>query len=90
MSAANGSRTLTVLTPGGEVEVTRLRWRSGRANSRWVWVARRRGEADWCRGASAREVIGVATQLEGGAWPRWVGEAAGKAERELSSRAASE
>jgi hypothetical protein len=84
MSVVNGSRIIAVLTPSGEVEVTRLQWRSVDPNSRWVWVARRRGEVDWCRGASAREVIGRAVQLEGGPWPGWLAEAAGSAERELS------
>jgi len=49
-----------------------------------MWVARRRGDTNWRRGASAREVIGRATQLTGGAWPGWLAEAAGNAEQELS------
>ncbi len=73
-----------MLTPSGEVQVARLRWHSGPPNSRRVWAARRRGDPDWRRGASAREVIGRATQLNEGAWPGWLAEAAGKAERELN------
>jgi hypothetical protein len=78
VSVTNGSRILTVLTPSGEVQITRLRRQSG------MWVARRREDANWRRGASAREVIGRATQLKGGAWPRWLSDAAAAAERELS------
>ena len=78
MSVTNGSRILTLLTPSGEVQITRLRRQSG------MWEARRRGDTNWRRGASAREVIGRATQLTGGAWPGWLAEAAGNAEQELS------
>jgi hypothetical protein len=84
MSVTNGSRILTVITPSGEVQVTRLRRQSERPDRQGVWVARRRGDANWRRGASAREVIGRATQLKGGAWPGWLAEAAGKAEQELN------
>ena len=86
MSGANGSKIVTVLTPSGEIEVARRRRRSDRPNSEWewVWIARRAGETDWRSGASAREAIGLATGLEAGAWPGWLAEAAGKAERELT------
>ena len=84
MSVTNGSRILTMSTPSGEVEVTRLPLHSEGPNTQWMWVARSRGDAHWSRGASAREVIGRATQLKGGAWPRWLAEAARKAEQELS------
>jgi hypothetical protein len=86
MSAANRSRIAIVLTPSGEVEIARQQWRSETPNSRWEWewVARRRGEEDWCRGASAREAIGWATGLHGGAWPGWLTDAAQEAERKLS------
>jgi hypothetical protein len=86
MSSANGSKIVTVLTPSGEIEVARLRRRSEPPTSEWewVWIARRGGETDWRRGASAREAIGLAIELEGGAWPGWLAQAAGKAERELT------
>jgi hypothetical protein len=86
MSAANRSRIAIVLTPSGEVEIARQQWRSETPNSRWEWewVARRRAEEDWCRGASAREAIGWATGLHGGAWPGWLTDAAQEAERKLS------
>jgi hypothetical protein len=86
MSGANGSKIVTVLTPSGEIEVARRRQRSEPAASEWewVWIARRGGERDWRRGASAREAIGLATGLEAGGWPAWLDEAAGKAERELT------
>jgi hypothetical protein len=84
---ANGSRILTVLTPRGEVEVARREWPSERPASEWewVWVARRAGEMDWRRGASAREAIGLAIELEAGAWPAWLAEATRKVERDLSA-----
>jgi hypothetical protein len=84
MSVTNGSMILTVLTPSGEVQVTRLRWHPEPPNGQRVWVARRRGDPDWRRGASAREVIGRATQLTGGAWPEWLADAAENAEQELN------
>jgi hypothetical protein len=86
MSGANGSKIVTVLTPSGEIKVARLRRRSERPTNEWEWVciARRGGKTHWRRGASAREAIGVATELEEGAWPAWLAEAAGKAERELT------
>jgi hypothetical protein len=86
MSGANGSKIVTVQTPSGEIEVARLRRRSEPPASdwEWVWIARRGGETDWRRGASAREAIGLATGLEAGAWPGWLAEAAGKAEQELT------
>jgi hypothetical protein len=86
MSGTNGSKIVTVLTPSGEIEVARLRQRSEPPASdwEWVWIARRGGESDWRRGASAREAIGLATGLEAGAWPEWLAEAAEKAERELT------
>jgi hypothetical protein len=85
MSGTNGSRILTVLTPSGEVQITRLPRQSARPNKQGVWVARRRGDTNWRRGASAREVIGRATQLKGGAWPEWLAEVAGNAEQELNA-----
>jgi len=85
MSAANRSRIVTVRTPSGEFEIAR-QWRSEAPNrpGEWEWVARRRGEDDWCRGGSAREAIGWATGLLAGAWPGWLADAAGEAERKLS------
>ena len=86
MIVANRSRILTVQTPRGEVEIARRQWPSERPVSEWgwVWVARRGGETDWRRGASAREAIGLAIELEGGTWPAWLAEAARKAEQDLS------
>ena len=65
MSAGNRSLIVIVPTPSGEVEIARQQWRSGAPNSRWEWewVARRRGDEDWCRGGSAREAIGWAAGL---------------------------
>jgi hypothetical protein len=85
MSATNGSRILTVPTPSGEVQITRLRRQSDGPNGQGMWVARRRGDTKWRRGASAREVIGRATQLKGGAWPGWLAKAAENAEQELNT-----
>jgi hypothetical protein len=86
MSGANGSKIVTVQTPSGEIEIAQRRQRSERPVNDWEWVriARRGGETDWRHGASAREAIGLATGLEAGAWPEWLAEAAGKAERELT------
>jgi hypothetical protein len=86
MSGANGSKIVTVLTPNGEIEVSRLRQRSEPPASKWecVWIARRGGETDWRHGTSAREAIGLATGLEAGAWPGWLDEATAKAERGLT------
>jgi hypothetical protein len=85
MSARKRSRIVTVFTASGEVEVARQQWRSEDADSEWAWewVARRSG-SDWCRGANAREAIGVATGLQAGAWPGWLTDAAASAERELN------
>jgi hypothetical protein len=78
-----------VPTPAGVIEIARQRWRWEDPNSseRWEWFARRGGEGDWCRGASAREAIGLATELHSGAWPEWLTEAAAEAERELTREA---
>jgi hypothetical protein len=86
MSSANGSRIVTVLTPSSEIEVARRRRRSEPPTSEWewLWIARRGRETGWRRDASPREAIGLATGLEGGAWPGWLAEAAGKAERALT------
>jgi hypothetical protein len=72
-------------TPGGVIEVARQQWRAEDPTrpGRWEWVARRDGEVDWCRGASAREAIGRAMGLDAGAWPDWLTETAREAEREL-------
>jgi hypothetical protein len=73
--------------PRGPVEFARQQWRSHRPDSRWewVWIARRRGQVDWRQAPGAREEIRQATLVAAGKQPAWLAEAAGRAERELST-----
>lgn len=86
MSVSKRSELVTVQTPRGAVEIARQQWRSQRAKAtwEWVWVARRRGQADWRRGANALEAIRQATLMRPGKQPAWLLEAAQKAEQELA------
>ena len=46
-------------------------------------LARRKGNADWCEASTAREAIRRATLLPPRRPPKWLGEAAADAERQI-------
>ena len=81
----NRSEIVTVATPRGHVEVARQEMRGLRRGSgrTWFWLARRKGNADWCEASTAREAIRRATLLPPRKPPPWLGEAAADAERQI-------
>jgi hypothetical protein len=81
ISTANRSETVTVPTPGGQIEVVRQRWRSQRPGSRWnrEWLACRAGQRD----SRPREAIRQAVLLTPGKQPKWLLDAAARAGAEL-------
>ncbi len=85
VSVSNRSEIVAVPTPRGMVEVCRQQWRSQAPNAPWelVWVARRKGQAGWRRGASAAEAIRSATLLPPKKKKPWLAAAAAQAERVL-------
>ena len=81
----NRSEIVTVAPPRGHVEVARQEMRGLRRGSGWTWfwLARRKGNADWCEASTAREAIREATLLPPRRPPPWLGEAAADAERQI-------
>ena len=79
------SEIVTVVTLRGHVDVARHQMRGRRRASgwAWLWVARRRGHADWCDGSIAREAIRQATLLAPREPPAWLSAAAADAERQI-------
>ena len=49
----------------------------------WFWLARRKGNADWYEASTTREAIRRATLLAPRRPPKWLGEAAAEAERQI-------
>jgi hypothetical protein len=86
-SVAHRSEIVRVTTPRGSVEIARQQRRGHRPGSgwRWIWVARRKGQVDWRDGDTALEAIRQATLVRAGKPPPWLTEAAGTAEREITS-----
>ena len=83
----NRSKTITVRTPRGEVEVARREMRGLRRGSSWTWfwLAHRRGSGGWSEASTAREAIRRAMLLPPRKLPAWLNEAAADAERELAA-----
>jgi hypothetical protein len=81
------SRTVTVVTPRGEVEVLRqeMRGLSRRSSWTWFWLARRRGSGGWSEASTAREAIRRAVLMPPRELPAWLNEAAAQADHELTA-----
>jgi hypothetical protein len=78
----NRSEIATVPTPRGPVEVLRQEMRGLRQHGSWTWfwLARRKGQQDWCQASTSREAIRQATLLPSRKPPAWLREAATAAE----------
>jgi hypothetical protein len=80
-----GPITIVGPTPFGSVEVARQQlgpW-PVKTRRKWMWVARRHGQVDWCQGSTAREAIRRATLTSAGRSAGWLDDAAAQAETEL-------